>query len=68
MYRLFSCISTGFDTIANFVLVRHLTEPAPCMGQALSPMGAHSVSGDTAPVITECHLGRAWRIEGTFNL
>ena len=50
MYILFSCISTDFDTIANFVLVRHLTEPAPYMGQVLSPMGAHSVSGGTAPV------------------
>ena len=38
MYRLFSCISTDFDAIANFVLVRHLTEPAPYMGQVLSPM------------------------------
>ena len=33
------------------------------MGQALSPMGAHSVSGDTAPVITECHPGRPWGIK-----
>ena len=29
MYRLFGCISTDFNTIAKFVLVRHLTEPAP---------------------------------------
>ena len=36
MYRLFSCISTDFDTIANFVLMRHLTEPAPYMGQVRS--------------------------------
>ena len=56
MCRLFSCISTDFDTITNFVLVRHLTEPAPYMGQVLSPMGAHSVSGDTAffTSITPC--------------
>ena len=67
MYRLFSCISTYFDTIANFVLVRNLTEPASYMEQSLSPMGAHSVSDDTAPVITECHP-RAWRIERTFSL
>ena len=66
MYRLFSCISTDLDTTVNFVLVRHLTEPAPYMGQVLSPMGTHSVSGDTAPVITECHPGRPWRIERTF--
>ena len=39
MYRLFSCISIDFKIIANFVLVRHLTEPAPYMGQVLSPMG-----------------------------
>ena len=39
------------------MLVRHLTEPAPYMGQFLSPMRAHSVSGDTAPAITECHPG-----------
>ena len=56
-------ISTDFDTIANFVLVRHLKEPAPYMGQFLSLMGAHSVSGDTAPVKTECHPGRPWQIE-----
>ena len=68
MNRLFSCISTDFDTITNFVLVRHLTELAPYMGQVLSPLAAHSVSGDTAPAITECHTGRPWRIERTFNL
>ena len=68
MYRLFSCISTDFDTIASFVLVRHLTEPVPYMRQVLSPTGAHSVSGDTAPVITECHPERPWRIERTFNI
>ena len=68
MHRLFSYISTYFDTIANFVLVRHLTEPAPYIGHVRSPMLAHSVSGDTAPVITECHPGRPWRIERTFNL
>ena len=39
MYRLFSCISTDFDTRANFVLVSHLTEPAPHMEQVRSPMG-----------------------------
>ena len=38
------------------------------MGQVLSPMGAHSVSDGTAPVITECHPGRPWRIERTFHL
>ena len=42
MLRMFRCTSTDFDTIANFVLVRHLTEPAPYMGQVLSPM--HSVA------------------------
>ena len=68
MYRLFSCISTDFDTIASFVLVRHLSEPASYMGQVLSHMGTHSVSGDTAPVITECHPGRPWRTERTLNL
>ena len=39
------------------MLVRHLTETDPYMEQVLSPMGAHSVSGDTAPVIIECHPG-----------
>ena len=48
--------------------VRHLTEPVPYMGQVLSPMGAQSVSGGTALVITECHPWRPWRIERTFNL
>ena len=28
---LFRCISTDFDTITNFVLLPHLTEPAPYM-------------------------------------
>ena len=32
----------------------HLTKPAPCKGQVLSPMEAHSVSGETASAITEC--------------
>ena len=54
--------------MANFVLVRHLTEPAPYMGQVLSPMGTHSVSGGTAPVFVEYHPGRPWRIERTFHL
>ena len=31
-------------------------------------MGAHSVRGGTAPVVTECHPGRPWQIEITFNL
>ena len=29
-----------------------------------TPLEAHSVSGDTAPVITECHPGRPWRRDG----
>ena len=41
---------------------------SPYMGQVLSPMGAHSVSGDTAPLITEYHLGRPWVIERIFIL
>ena len=48
--------------------MRHLSEPALYMGQVMSPMGAHSVSGDTAPVITEFHPGRPWWIERTFHL
>ena len=27
-----------FDTIANFVLMPHLTEPAPYRGQVMAPM------------------------------
>ena len=38
------------------------------MGQVMSPMGAYSASGDTAPVIIDCHPGRPWRTEITFNL
>ena len=165
MNRLFSCISTDFDNIANFVLVRSLTEPAPYMGHPAYGAGSvtdgrwwhilsmvirdvifrkmknqnqtdtsemattetkyqtdfscrkipifnqiltrafskcrynakkiprnlgqkcqipiwfwyflgipnfwlpiYITSGDTAPVITECHPGRPWQIERTFNL
>ena len=45
MYGWFQLCLSNFDTGINNVLIPHLTEPAPCMGQVLSPIGAHSVSG-----------------------
>ena len=40
----------------------------PVYGVCYVTYGAHSVSGGTAPVITECHPGRPWGIERTFHL
>ena len=46
---------SNFDTGADKVLTPHLTEPALYMGQLLSPMEAHSVSGRALPNITGCY-------------
>ena len=45
MYRWFQLYLSNFDAGIYNVLIRHLTQHAPYMGQVLSSMGAHSVSG-----------------------
>ena len=55
LLRWFQLLLIYFDTSADDVLMRYLTEPAPYMGQVLSPMGASSVSGGAPPNITGCH-------------
>ena len=62
MYRGFQLFLINFDN----VLVLHLTEPAPYMGQLLSPLGAHSVSGGTLLNTTGRHPESLWGIERTF--
>ena len=45
MYRWFQLNLSNLDTDVDDVLIPHLPEPAPCMGQVLSRVGANSVSG-----------------------
>ena len=39
LYRWSQLYLTYLDTVVGDVLMPHLTEPAPYMGQVLSPMG-----------------------------
>ena len=59
IYRWFQLYLSSFETSVDDLLIPHLTEPAPYMGQALSPRGA-------LLYITGCHPENPWGIEKRF--
>ena len=67
MYRRFQLFHSNFDAGIDNVLIPHLTEPVQYMGQVLSPIGEHSVSGGTLLNITGCYPEGPMGIERTFH-
>ena len=67
MYRWFQFYLSNFDTGVDNALIPHLAEPAPYMGQVLSPISTHSVSCGALHIIAGCHPEGLWRIERKFH-